>query len=222
MAGLLLAIVLVGFAPTLYLRAFFEVPRTDLLLLMHGCVMTAWYVLFFAQTTLVAAERIDLHRRLGVVGAVVAIAVVAVGILAHAGLMPRVASSDATQLAAISALVWIDAAALVAFSVCVTLAFLLRRNASAHKRLMVLASIATVGPALARIASWSSLEGMRSGFVPGVSLALLVALVAYDLAGRRRGRLVSLLGALVVFTMFAAAIAISGTPVGLAFTRSLG
>jgi hypothetical protein len=223
MAAVLLIIVLIGFAPTLYLRAFFDVRSIGVVLALHGCVMTAWYVLLFIQTMFVAADRVDLHRRLGAVGAFLAIGIVALGIVAHAEVVSRsVDSSDATVLASLSALVWIDTVALVAFCLCVALALLFRKNSAVHKRLMLLASISTVGPALARIAGWSSLEVMRSAFVPGVTFALLIALVAYDLIGRRRGRLVSILGASLVFTMFTVAIAASVTPFGLALTRSLG
>jgi hypothetical protein len=62
---------------------------------------------------------------------------------------------------------------------------------------------------------------MRQGFVPGATLALLMALVVYDLIGRRPGRLVSILGALFVFAAFTTAIMVSGTPFGLDFARAL-
>jgi hypothetical protein len=41
--------------------------------------MTAWLVLFFVQVRLVAVHRTDLHRGLGVVGAVLAGLVLVVG-----------------------------------------------------------------------------------------------------------------------------------------------
>lgn len=43
------------------------------LLHAHGFVMTAWFLLFGAQTWLVEAHRIDLHRRLGVLGAILSV-----------------------------------------------------------------------------------------------------------------------------------------------------
>src|SRR6516225_5711861 len=73
-------IVLVGFAQTYYLKVLFGTPPLRLLLHVHGMVMTAWVVLFSVQVRLVAAHRTDLHRRLGVVGAVVAGMVLVVGV----------------------------------------------------------------------------------------------------------------------------------------------
>ena len=64
-------LVLVGFAQTYYLKVLFRTPPLRALLHVHGIVMTAWIVLFAVQVRLVAAHRTDLHRRLGVVGAVV-------------------------------------------------------------------------------------------------------------------------------------------------------
>jgi hypothetical protein len=46
----------------------------------HGLVMTLWIVLFLTQVSLVAARRVDLHRRLGMAGALLAAIVVIVGI----------------------------------------------------------------------------------------------------------------------------------------------
>ncbi|HEV3063357.1 MAG TPA: hypothetical protein VGY48_34245 [Vicinamibacterales bacterium] len=65
---------LVGFAQTYYLKVLFGTPPLRLLLHVHGVVMTAWVVLFLVQVGLIAERRTDLHRRLGVMGAVVAFA----------------------------------------------------------------------------------------------------------------------------------------------------
>lgn len=222
MSVLLLAIVLVGFSPTFYLRSFFDVPDVPRFLVLHGVVMTAWYVTFFAQTMLIAARRVELHRMLGIAGACIAVAVVVVGTVTHFDLVSRQAESDiASSIARVSALVWLDFAALAAFSVCVALALLFRANAAAHKRLMLFASISIIGPALSRMASWSLFGAAANGFVPIVSILLLATPIAHDLLGRRRGRLVSSLGALFVFVMLMAGIAVGGTEFGLAFTRSL-
>lgn len=85
MALALLAVVVVGFAPTFFLRGYFGTARLPpglrtfpVYLWVHGVVLTSWFLLFFAQTVLVASHRTGLHRRLGVFGAVLAMAVVLV------------------------------------------------------------------------------------------------------------------------------------------------
>src|SRR6185437_6956578 len=72
-------IVFTGFARTYYLKQLFGTRSLPLLLHVHGLVMTLWFVLFLVQVRLVAAHRTDLHRRLGVFGALLALLVVAVG-----------------------------------------------------------------------------------------------------------------------------------------------
>jgi len=77
MAAVLLAIVLIGFSPTFYLRAWLateDLPQglqaLPVYLNVHGAIVTAWFLLFFTQTVLVASQRVDIHRRLGIATAV--------------------------------------------------------------------------------------------------------------------------------------------------------
>jgi len=65
--------VFIGFAPTYYLGNFFDARPVSTLVHIHGVVSTSWILLFVAQTSLVAAGRTDLHRRLGVAGGVLAV-----------------------------------------------------------------------------------------------------------------------------------------------------
>src|SRR5256885_12694391 len=72
--------VFVGFAPTFYLRSNFHPGPLPLYLYVHGSLFTAWIALFFVQTSLIAARRTDVHRRLGWVGAALASSMVAAGV----------------------------------------------------------------------------------------------------------------------------------------------
>jgi len=75
-------IIFAGFARTFYLRSSFGAPPLSALLVVHGIVMTGWFVLFFVQVWLVGVGRTDLHRRVGVVGMIVAVLVLCVGVAA--------------------------------------------------------------------------------------------------------------------------------------------
>ena len=69
-------IVGIGFARTYYLKTVFNPdPLPSLLVHVHGLLMTAWVVLFVVQIWLVRSHRVSLHRRLGVAGVVLAVAV---------------------------------------------------------------------------------------------------------------------------------------------------
>src|SRR5687768_18330417 len=65
--------VFAGFARTYYLRPYFGAPALTPLLHLHGVIFTSWLALLLVQTTLVAANRTRIHRRLGVAGAVIAV-----------------------------------------------------------------------------------------------------------------------------------------------------
>ncbi|HEX4912867.1 MAG TPA: hypothetical protein VFV51_02865, partial [Vicinamibacterales bacterium] len=81
MGVLLAALTLVGFGPTFYFRWWFG-PTTTVtgvtalspFTYFHGALFTAWVALFIVQTSLIAARRVAVHRRLGVAGAVLAAA----------------------------------------------------------------------------------------------------------------------------------------------------
>jgi len=82
MALLMLATVFVGFARTYYLAGMFRAPLPSLIIHLHGAAFTCWILLLVTQTSLVAAGRVDIHRRLGVAGFFLAGLMVALGVLA--------------------------------------------------------------------------------------------------------------------------------------------
>jgi len=72
MAGVALITILVGFARTYFLAGLFRAPLPNVLVHIHGAVFTLWIILFIAQISLVTARRVDLHRRLGLLGLLLA------------------------------------------------------------------------------------------------------------------------------------------------------
>lgn len=192
----MLAVNLVGFGPTLYLRAFFDVPPIPVYLYAHGIAGTAWFAFLVVQTLLVAQRRVSIHRRLGWIGAAVAVAVLVSGIYTSANMVPRNVAAGLTSEADIrlfSAVTAADNAAFVVFPTLVLLAILFRSRAEVHQRFMLLASFSIIGPAAARIGSWY-------GPIPNVVVVLciwsfLLAIVARDLWSRRRLHWATVVGA---------------------------
>jgi hypothetical protein len=75
MALALLAVVLAGFTPTFFGRAWFAAGaplRPGVV--MHGVIGSAWVLLFALQAALVAGHRVEWHQRLGLLGALFAAA----------------------------------------------------------------------------------------------------------------------------------------------------
>jgi len=223
MSALLLAIVCAGFARTLFLRPVFQVPPIPWYLYVHGIVLTAWFALLVVQTSLIAARRTDLHRRLGIAGAILAVAVVGTGLVAILGMPHRLRSLD---LATKALTVWTSFAFIAAFSILVTAALSLRRRPEAHRRLMLLASLAIIGPALGRIGLLLS----QAGVPPTLALiavnilvwvGLPVMLMVHDRRVARRLHPATIWGTTVFFVLLIGSIAVSNSGVGRALVKAL-
>lgn len=186
-ASLLIVIVALGFAPSFYLRDINTHihparPKLPVYLSLHGIVLTAWYLLFFAQTWLVAIRRTTLHRALGIAGAVLAPGVFALSLMVVLRAPARDIAAGAS-VAEISLKVIGDIAILILFAVLVTLGIRNRQKPDIHKRLMAFASISIVAPAIAR---WPGAEENLPFSVVVPQLLFCAALFVYDLATRRR------------------------------------
>jgi len=124
----MLAIVLIGFSPTFYLRAIFDVPAIPLYVYVHGAAMTSWYIWFCVQTTAVNSSRVALHRRLGVIGITIAVLVLISGVAVALGLAPRLLEKYGdieSDFARIVGIVWGNLGTLVAFACLLTLLVML-------------------------------------------------------------------------------------------------
>src|SRR5688572_10525051 len=74
--------VLIGFAPTFYLKPLFNtppIPRT--IVYVHAFFMTAWIALFITQVYLISAKKILVHRKLGFLGVALGIGIIISGLL---------------------------------------------------------------------------------------------------------------------------------------------
>ena len=192
-------VVFAGFAPSFYLKGMFGAPDLSPLLLLHGVVMTLWFVLFMVQVRLVAAGRTDLHRRVGVFGAVLftLLVVVALTTAIDAG---RRGASPAPGVPAL-AFMAIPFTDIAVFGVLVGTALWVRRRSDTHKRLMLLATLSILTPAIARI----PLDFIRQAGLPmffGLTvLAVIVCVVVDSVKNRRLHPAFGWGGALVVASL---------------------
>jgi hypothetical protein len=160
--------VFAGFARTYYLKSFYSTPSPmhpvlPPLLHIHGLVMTTWFVLFFVQVRLIAAHRTDLHRRLGVAGAVLAGLVVALDAGVSLRTVHRLFTAQAGSTHALGFLA-INFGVLLSFGILVAAAVLLRRRADYHKRFMTLACLSILGPAIDRLSLTLPFLGFLDSF----------------------------------------------------------
>jgi hypothetical protein len=151
-AGLIaLGLVFWGFAHTYYLKLVFGTPVLPARLHIHGAVMSSWLVLFFAQACLISARRIDWHRRLGVVGFVIAILVVILGSTTTFNAAAREVGRHSDEANARVAVLCLELVQMALFGGLVSAAIAMRRRADFHKRLMLLATACMMPSAFSRI-----------------------------------------------------------------------
>ena len=189
MAVALLITIFAGFSRTYYLRAAFGSPALTPSLLMHGFAFSAWMVLLFVQTSLVAAGRTDIHRRLGVAGAALGMLMMVLGAYVA---ISRVAAGLTLSPPGVTALqgLTLPLATMVVFPVLLGSALWFRKRTDTHKRLVVIATLELVPAAIGRfpgifIPIGSVALGPFGLF--GVTDMFLVAMAVYD--WRSRGRI---------------------------------
>lgn len=149
MAIAIALVVFAGFAPTYYLRGYYLAEPLPPVFAVHGAVFSAWVVLFVVQAALVSARRTDIHRKLGVLAAVLAPLMLVVGFQAAVAAARRGFSTPGLPPPLVFlAVPMFD---LVVFAALVGAALWFRRNPAMHKRLMLLAMLAVVTAAIARL-----------------------------------------------------------------------
>ena len=176
MAFALAATAFVGFAPTYYLTALNDAPTPVLTMRLHvhAGLSTAWLILLIVQTQLVAIGRRDLHKTLGLVGAAVAAATVVSGFMVALDSERRIhTEATAGTFADPYVFFMFPAMSIGLFGLFVLLAILKRQRPDTHKRLMLLATISLIGPALARMVTMAT-KGFGLVGVPGVVGAVLL------------------------------------------------
>ena len=221
----LLVIVLVGFSPTLYLRAFFDVPDIPLYVYGHGAALTAWFIWFCVQTTAVNYGRVALHRRLGVVGITIGILVILSGTISAMGLAPRLLEKYGnidSDFFRITGVVWGNIGMMVAFTGFLVAAVLNRRKSEIHKRLMYLASIGIILPAFGRIAKFPMIDLPEPPLAFAGLLTFLVLLGIFDKINTGSIHRVTWVGGIALFaSLIFFGLVVSITAFGRAFVLAL-
>jgi hypothetical protein len=210
MALLILGSVLLGFARTYYFAGVFAAHLPNPLVHVHAAVFSTWILLFIAQTSLVSAGRLDLHRRLGVLGAALAGAMVVLALLVATdsltrGFVPPGSTFDPKTFYSIPVF------ETAVFCVLIVWALRARADGPAHKRLILIATISLMGPAISR---WSFLPTAQLGLLISAILPAYILLVAgFDLWSRRRIHRATVQGGLFLIIAHQLMVPIGFTPV---------
>ncbi len=182
-AWIMLAIVVLGFAPSYFLKGAVLAHLPSLLVHLHGAVFTSWIILFAVQSSLISVRKVRLHRKLGVLGAVIAGLMVLLGVLATFGTLHRGAKLP-PFLTPASFLIS-NTIGIAYFGCFVAFAIWKRNDRILHKRTMFVANAMLLPPALFRMTIYPFMEHhlYLIGFIP---LGFIAALLVFDLAHWRR------------------------------------
>lgn len=147
-----LVVVFIGFSRTYFLKFLYHTPALPWLVHLHGAVMASWFVLFFAQTSLIARHRADLHRRLGAIGAALIVVMVVLGMIVVAHAAAREVHAQAKDAPFFLMLLALDPFMLLVFATLAASAIAVRnRRGDMHKRLMLLATLSLTLFAIGRL-----------------------------------------------------------------------
>ena len=159
------------------LRGFVDPVAAPFWVHLHGVAMLAWLALLIVQPTLVSRNNLALHRRLGWIGAGLALFITALGIFT--GLASLVLNRFPTFFSPPHFLALTTVESLV-FGLMVWAAVRRRHTIAWHRRLMIGATIVILEPALGRILPMPLMIGWSDIPIGLIQLGVVGIIALYD------------------------------------------
>ena len=183
MAVLILATTFVGFARTYFLAGLVRAHLPSPIIHIHGAIFSLWIFLLITQTTLVAAHRTDIHRKLGLAGFGLAALMPVFGFLAATNSLSRNFAPPGFPFGAQTFYV-VPLTDIFIFGVLALFAYRARREPSTHKRLIMIATFGIMDAPTGRppFAAITAAPHMDVFFC----VIFLLFLLAYDLWSLRK------------------------------------
>jgi hypothetical protein len=221
LAAVLFAVtIFVGFARTYYLKFAFNAPPVPgLLVHVHGLLMTIWVGYFVSQVYLIRSKNAKLHMKAGVIGVVLAVAILIVGFFTAVASAKFGSTSTPPDIAPLSFMV-VPMFDLLLFAIFFGGAIYLRKRPANHKRLMLLTVLNFLPPALARI-PLSAIQSSGPLFFFGFPTVLAIGFVTYDTWRNRKLNKLFLGGAILLIISYPVRLILSGTDAWVGFASWL-
>ncbi|HZZ69217.1 MAG TPA: hypothetical protein VFE18_13675 [Phenylobacterium sp.] len=180
--------VLMGFVPQMAQHVAQHQRPYPLAVHVHAAVFVTWLVLLTLQVLFVRTRRIDLHRKLGY-GMV---ALGAVMMIVGPAAVWVVQQQDFGTPKSNPAFLSVQGIAMISFLVVGGAGVLLRKSSSAHKRLMIIATLVLADAGFSRWLGHPIKEAFGKGMwqsylgLSGATALIIVGMGVYDLITRRR------------------------------------
>jgi len=202
----------IGFGPTYFYKPFRPSTELSPLLHVHGMVFTSWLLLLIVQSGLIRTKRVELHMRLGILGALLAASMVVLGLLVAIQAARRGAAHDG--MTPLGFMIFPFGQALL-FGTFIAIGLWYRRRPEIHRRFILLGSITILPPAISRI-----VDG-RSVLASFLTLAFVVVAMIHDWLSRRKVHPIYICGLLILFVSGPLRAAVAKTPAWESFARML-
>jgi len=178
-ASVMLILVLIGF------RHFFLhgtahpgrelTPKIRMLIIVHGISMTGWALAFLVQSLLIATRRRRIHMKLGPVTAVLAAFILVSGLWFNVASFRLVPPDFILWTLTMKQFMVLGFYTLFMFAAFVAVGIWYRRRPEIHRPMMLLATVSTMAPAIARIDVLNALyQGTVMERLFGPSLGMLI------------------------------------------------
>ena len=219
-AVLFTVIIFVGFARTYYLRFAFDAPAVPgLLVHVHGLLMTLWVGYFVSQVYLIRSKNARIHMKAGVIGVVLAVAILIVGFFTAVASGKFGSASAPPGIPRLSFMI-VPMFDLLLFAVFFGGAIYYRKRPANHKRLMLLTVLNFLPPALARI-PLAAIQASGPVFFFGFPTLLAIGFVTYDTWRNRKLNKLFLAGAILLIISYPLRLILSSTDAWMGFAAWL-
>lgn len=219
-AILFVLIVVAGFARTYYLKGVFAAPPlASPLVHAHGLVMTAWVILVVTQVWLIRSHNVARHQRIGMAGVWVAALVVVAGFFTAISAAKNGSASFPPNIPPL-AFMAVPMFDLVMMVILVGGAIYYRRQPANHKRLMLLAVINLLPPAIARLPI-PGLAVLGPLFFFGLPTLLTLIALVYDRWHSGSFNRVFVIGSVLLIASYPIRLMIAGTDAWMRFAQWL-
>ncbi|MGC1384014.1 MAG: hypothetical protein WA823_09555 [Candidatus Acidiferrales bacterium] len=170
MALLILGVVVLGFGRSYFFAGMIRAELPNILVHVHGALFVSWIFFLVTQTSLVAIGKVKWHMKLGILGVTLPPLMIVAGVLTLFDSIRRNGTGVPPELLLVG-----DLDELALFAAITAWGLLVRRDPASHKRLMILGTMALIGPAIDRFPFPHTPLGAIC-----MQLGLPLLIVAYD------------------------------------------